>query len=351
MALTKRAAFTITLFSALFAFTAPAARAADGGASSSVSLQAEIQNIEKLTVKQGSSAKERHDALVRLARLRQLSGDIEGAAKNWLEAAAAIPGTVDDDALLSCAYCLAAMGEFDRAASALEPLLIKSSRARFLDTSIKAIKSGDVSTLAMLAGNSEYAQLKNEIYFMLWKISRGHGRDGNDTWRQKLIAEFPQTPEGRLAAGEKEQTVVVKPSPFWLFMGGLDSLPITVAETAPRPAQKPAAAASAPTAASPAPAAAPASKAVPAPAAPAPKQTPASVPAPAAASTGVKLQTGIFSQQENAQAHIDKLKKAGFSPSLEKRNDKWAVTVPAGSDTNRSIKELKDAGFESFPLK
>jgi tetratricopeptide (TPR) repeat protein len=297
-------------------------------AQNGISLDAEIQKIEKASGVQGISAEERHDALVRLARLRQLSGDIEGAARNWLEAAAALPGTVDDDALLSCAYCLAAMGEFDRASAALQPLLIKSSRARFLDTSIKAIKSGDISTLAMLAGNSEYSQLKNEIYFMIWKISRGLSRDGNDTWRQKLLAEFPQTPEGRLAAAEKERTVVVKTSPFWLFMGGLDSLPVTVAETAPRPApaQKPAAA----------------------PVTPAPKQQVApQAPAP----TGVKLQTGIFSRQENAQAHIDKLKKAGFSPSIEKRGDKWAVTVPAGADTNRSIKELKDKGFDSFPIR
>jgi hypothetical protein len=45
------------------------------------------------------------------------------------------------------------------------------------------------------------------------------------------------------------------------------------------------------------------------------------------------------------------LKAAGFSPSLEKRNEMWAVTVLAGTDTNRTIAELRAAGFESFPLK
>jgi hypothetical protein len=41
----------------------------------------------------------------------------------------------------------------------------------------------------------------------------------------------------------------------------------------------------------------------------------------------------------------------GFSPSLESRNEKWAVMVPAGSDTNRTIAELCAAGFESFPVR
>ena len=77
--------------------------------SQSVSLEAEIQNIERTIAGQGLSPALRHESLVRLARLRQLSGDIEGAARNWLEAAAAIPGRIDDDALLACAYCLAAM--------------------------------------------------------------------------------------------------------------------------------------------------------------------------------------------------------------------------------------------------
>jgi hypothetical protein len=36
---------------------------------------------------------------------------------------------------------------------------------------------------------------------------------------------------------------------------------------------------------------------------------------------------------------------------MEKRNELWAVIVPAGTDTNRTIAELRAAGFESFPLK
>jgi len=290
-------------------------------AQNSVSLEAEIQKIEKETNRQGISGAERHDAFVRLAQLRQLSGDIEGAAKNWLEAAAAETGKIDDDALLACAYCLAAMGEWDRAGMAIEPLLIKSERARFLDASIKAIKSGDVSALAAIANNPDYSQIKSQIYFMLWKTSGSSA----EIWKQRLLAEFPQSPEGRLAAGENSSSIIIKTSPFWLFIGGLDSLLQETAaitkypsETENRPVT--------------------------------PSSTQDDKPAVPAAES-VRLQTGAFKQKANAETQMVKLRKAGFSPSLEQRNDLWSVTVPAGVDANRTIAELKNAGFDSFPVK
>ena len=284
----------------------------------SVSLEAEILKTENAAYLQSASAAERHDALVRLARLRQLSGDIEGAAKNWLEAAAAIPGKVDDDALLACAYCLAAMGEWDRAATALEPLLLKSARARFLNAGIKAVK-GDSFALEAMANDFEYYQMKSEIYFILWKTS------GSEIWRQRLAAEFPGSPEGRLAQNESSgaSSVVVKPSPFLLFIGGLDSLPVEKVEIPASVRAEPSA------------------------------EKPAAV--PSAEKESAKLQTGLFGKKANAEAQMAKLKKAGFSPLLESRSgnngEMWAVVVPAGADTNRTIRELKSAGFDSFPLK
>jgi len=300
-------------------------------AQTGVSLETEIQNIETSVNRQEISPVQRHSALVRLARLRQLSGDIEGAAKNWLEAAAAIPGSVDDDALLSCAYCLAAMGEWDKAAAALDPLLPNYARARFLNAGIIAVKSGDISPLAAIAADPEYSLMKSEIYFMLWKTSRG---DGADLWRQRLIAEFPQSTEGQLAAGgsraagnslsaEGSRAVFVRPSPFWLLIGGLDSLPIERTETAARPTPQ---------------------------SSPAAQERPASAPA-TPQSAAVRLQAGLFSRETNAQAHMANLRQAGFSPSIEQRGEMWAVTVPAGTDANRAIRELKDAGFDSFPIR
>jgi len=354
----KKTVFLILIITSACAFGQRTVFAQTG-----VSLEAEIQNMEKAVNKQGIQPEQRHETLVRLAQLKQLSGDVEGAARNWLEAAAAIPGNVDDDALLACASCLAAMGEWDRARTALEPLVFKLQRARFLDTGIKAIQSGDVSVLAALADNPQYSPMRNEIYFMLWKISSGQAAEG---WRWKLLAEYPQSPEGRLAAVESSSAIIVKPSPFWLFASGLDSLPLS-AETFMA-----AKLASSVIPQNPAPqVGAPVKESTPAPQvnAPATSTTVIKAPQPAAAQSNftsqgnepaqatvpssetAKLQTGLYSQQVNAEMQMEKLRKAGFTPFLEKRNEKWAVIVPASPDQGRTIRELRDAGFESFPVK
>jgi len=52
---------------------------------------------------------------------------------------------------------------------------------------------------------------------------------------------------------------------------------------------------------------------------------------------------------------VAKLRQAGFSPSIEQRivngNEMWAVIVSAVTDQGRAIRELREAGFESFPVK
>jgi cell division septation protein DedD len=329
-------------------------------AQTGVSLEAEIKNIEASVSKQGVSAVEKHAALVRLARLRQISGDIEGAARNWFEAAGAVPGRVDDDALLSCAYCLSAMGEWDRAITALEPLLQKSPRARFLDTAVRTIKTGDSTTLSAMADNSAYSQFKAEILFVLWKTAKG---DVSEKWRQRLIVEFPQTPEGRLAVGQSSSSVIVSPSPFWLFAGGFDSLPVLASEKSGETIAVQTAT-SAQTAMS-------AQAATPAQTSSVTQTTPAfqvsasqanvsqpSAPQVQTSQSSVstaRLQTGVFGRQANAQTQVSNLRQAGFSPSIEQRivngNEMWAVTVPIGTDQARAIRELREAGFDSFPVK
>jgi hypothetical protein len=227
-----------------------------------------------------------------------------------MEAATAIPGRVDDDALLAFACCLTAMGEWDMAANVLEPILSKSMRARFLYFSIRAIQSGNTAALEAIADNPEYSGIKSEIMFILWKITDDTSSEG---WRQRLENEFSQTPEGRLAASASSaasSAITVRPSPFWLFAGGLDSLPLIAVETA---AQSPV------------------------------FQPPAST---------ARFQTGIFRSQNNAQSLMASLSQAGFSPSIEQRivnnNEMWAVTVPVGTDQARTASQLRSAGFDSF---
>ena len=302
--------------------------------SSGTSLALEIRNLERESARQGAAPVERHAALVRLARLRQLSGDIEGAARNWLEAAAAIPGVVDDNALLSCAYCLAAMGEWERASVALEPLVSKNTRARFLDISIKAIQSGDTSALAAIADTPAFAGMKHEILFLLWKISRA---EAAEMWRQRLTAEFPQTPEGRLAITNDQ--LVMSPSPFWFLLGRLDSLPLSAEreqgtgnrEQRTESREQRAETREQGTGTR--------------------EQRPETRESPAAAPASARVQTGVFSREVNAQAQAANLRNAGFFPVIEQRGDRWAVTVPAGQDASRTINDLRAAGFDSFLIR
>jgi len=306
-------------------------------AQTGIALETEIKKIEAFASKQGISAVEKHDALVSLARLRQLSGDIEGAAKNWFSAAGAIPDKLDEDALLSCAYCLSAMGEWDRTITALEPLLLKSQRARFLYATVKAIKTDDLSELVSLADNPDYSQTKVEILFVLWKLTNG---ESSTKWRQRLVNEFPQTPEGRLATGNS--SAIIKPSPFWLLASGLDSLPILASEKSSATIAVQATATQA----------TPVAQTTTVKSSTSVAQASQS-PSPQTAT--VKLQTGIYSQQDNAQAQVAKLKQAGFTSSIEQRivngKEMWVVTVSANKDQASAISELRSAGFESFPVK
>jgi cell division septation protein DedD len=304
-------------------------------------LGAEIQDLEQKMFAEMSPA-ERHDALVRLAQLRQLSGNIAIAAVNWLEAAAADPR--DDAALVSGAFCLAAVGEWEKAASVLRPLLASGKQglpmlqARYLDASLIAWTAQDASTLAALAGDSEFAVLRPMIYYTLWQIITRNpnirGGAGAELWKSRLLAEFPQSPEARAAAPEKYKNAPVisaVQSPLWLLFPG-------AAGSASPPPQPPKSTA-------------PAEPLGP---------TIAPIPAKPAAATAAKpaavvLQTGLFSKETNAHAQSDALRKAGFTAAISRKQvngtEYWAVTVPAGENTNKTIQELKKAGFESYPVK
>ncbi|MDR2718800.1 MAG: SPOR domain-containing protein [Treponema sp.] len=310
-------------------------------------LGTEIQNLEQ-KLSAGISPAERHDALVRLAQLRQLSGNIAIAAVNWLDAAAADPN--DDAALVSGAFCLAAIGEWEKAALALRPLLasgrqgLSMLQARYLDASLRAWTANDASTLAVLAGDSEFAALRPMIYYTLWQIiTRNPGVRGAanaELWKSRLLAEFPQSPEARAVSPEKQKnspSVSTVQSPLWLLFPGAAG---SVSVAPPKPAAPVEPPKSAVSVESPKPAAA--------------------VEPPKPAATGnapspVVLQTGLFSKEANARAQFDALQKAGFIAAVSRKlvngAEYWAVTVPGGQNTNKTIQELKKAGFDSFPVK
>jgi cell division septation protein DedD len=318
-------------------------------------LGVEIQSLEQRLLA-GISTAERHRVLVRLANLRQVSGNIATAAANWLEAAAVNPD--DESALINGAYCLIAIGEWEKAALALRPLLVSGKRglsmlkAWYLDACLRAWSSsgnGDASALVALAGNPEFLPLRPLIYYTLWRTITGNpdvrGAGSAEQWKTRLLAEFPKSPEARVVNTEKAETSFsfsAVQSPLWLFLPGTTGSVFTEPVVSVEPV-RPAAPPVTPSATPPV----------------APSVTPPVAPPPAAAVpptvAGGLLQTGLFSREANANAHSEALRKAGFSATISRKQvngvDHWAVTVPAGQDSKKTAQDLKNAGFDSFPIK
>ncbi|MCL2044257.1 MAG: SPOR domain-containing protein [Treponema sp.] len=304
------------LFAIILFLAAGNGYAQNPGLISSWQLGAEILELEGRLSQPRITASERHEALVRLARLRQLSGDLAGAAENWLDAAAA--NQSDDAALVAGAYCLAAIGEWERALWAINPLLASGRQgmpliqAHYLDASLRARITGDVSLLASLADNPLFAPLHPLILYTLWRITDENpsfAPEGSaQRWESRLRAEFPQSPEARASSSGTTESIVQ--GPIWMLFPGMTTTP----------------------SASRTPSAAP--------------------PAAMTGTTGPVLQTGVFSREANAQGQAEALRRAGFTAFVTSRMvngvEHWAVTVPAGQDSNRTSQELTRAGFDSF---
>jgi cell division septation protein DedD len=329
-------------------------------------LGAEIQSLEQKLSSADISPVERHDALTRLARLRQLSGNIAGAATNWLEAATINPG--DDSALIAAAYCLTAIGEWERASSAIRPLLASGRwgpltlEARYLDACLKswssvndtkgAATNGDASALADLAGNPEFISLRPLIYYTLWQTMTRNpdiqGAGNAEQWKSRLLAEFPNSPEARVINPGKAGTsisVSAVQSPLWLLLPGTTGSALAQPPKPAGPVRTPVSTHNV------TPAAPPVTTPV------APASPPVKTPAPGVENTAstIVLQTGVFGKEANARAKSEALQKAGF-PAIVSRKlingaEHWAVTVPAGQDAKKTMQELKKAGFDSFPVK
>jgi hypothetical protein len=264
-----------------------------------VSLAAEIAKGEKLP----ADPAEKYEALLRLARLFQLSGNLERSAAAWIEAAAAAPGGRDDSALLEGARILIALGEYEKAEEGIALAAVREKAgALYLAALIDAFRSGDGRALVRMAEDPGFASRRGEIYYTLWKIS------GDVRWKDKLLEEFPQSPEGMIAKGA--QGVSPAATPHWLLFPG------RAAVTAAPPA--------------------------------------VSAAASGTDASGAFLQTGLYGREENAAATAEKLKKAGFDALVRRRvvngTGYWAVSVAPGQDMNRTIRILKEAGFDSFPV-
>ena len=270
-----------------------------------VSLGPEISRLEGLS--SGSAANnvagDRYNSFMRLARLNQLAGNTEAALRAYEGALSVSPG--DSRALLEQGRLYISFGEYEKANAAIQSLLAGLSgpenggrdlsiQSLYLAAQIGVFQSGDTRPLEAMAEEAAFAAYRSGIYYTLWKIT------GRESYLNLLAADFPQSPEAWITSGR----IGSDPTPLWLLFPGRDSI-----------------------------AAAPQNRVL---------QPPF-------------LQTGLFSREENARAHAESLGRSGFEAQVTGRRvnnaDYWAVIVSGGTDINAEIKKLKDAGFDSFPVR
>jgi cell division septation protein DedD len=295
----------------------------------------EMLNLEQKLASPVLSSFERYEALIRLARLKQLSGNISGAAANWLDAVAVNPN--DDNALVAGAYCLTAIGEWEKAYQAIQPLITSTRRepavlqAFYLDAYLRTVTYSNASPLTALAGDQGFVSLRPMVYYTLWQILNRNpnisGADNAESWKARLIAEYPGSPEA-LIAGSGGTSVSAVQSPMWMLFPGTP-----VAGSAARP-----------------------TAVTPTPPAPAPRPATPPAPQPVQASAASLLQIGVYSSEANARNQVEALRKAGFSATISSKlvngAELWAVTVPAGQNQSKTMQDLKRAGFaDAFPVK
>ena len=270
-----------------------------------VSLSAEIFRLE--TVASGTpaetTARQRHDAFVELARLHQLSGNRPAALLAYEGALALLPD--EGQTLLRQARFLISVGEFEKADAAVSALLGGDRgrelliQGRFLGAQLQAFRFGNTRHLTALAEDADFAEFRSGIYYTLWRLTSA------ETYRTRLAAEFPRSPEAGIAAGD----VYFAATPLWILFPGRDSIEL----------------------------------AAPVIAAPPPVQD-----------AGRFLQAGLFGREANAAGFAEQIRSAGFQPQIIVRQiqgrDHWAVGVNSGADVNSMLRRLQDAGFQAFPL-
>jgi hypothetical protein len=192
-------------------------------AQESFSFQTETARLRGLIASPQSAPRQKHDLLVELAEILQLSGDNEGAAAAWKDAAAAVPGERDERAILEMAACLMAIGEWDEASVAVRLLLLTGNdapgimlRAKYLAAQIEAFVRGDTAALEFFLNDTDYAALKPAIYYTLYITTK------QENYKSRLVAEFPASPETRLLTDDTTPF----PGAMWLLYPGRESITI-----------------------------------------------------------------------------------------------------------------------------
>ncbi|MDR1029806.1 MAG: SPOR domain-containing protein [Treponema sp.] len=279
--------------------------------STQILLMEEVQRIEETVIISKLSPGDKQEAFIRLAKLLQLSGNLEDAAKAWKNAALADPQNQHDTALVEGAFCLVGLGEMEQAETQVKPLLQSKHpgtriKARYLNAHIQAFRSGELAPLLTLVDDPDYERYMPGIYYTLWKVSN------IELYQSKLLSTYPQSPEALIIKQEasSNRPVSAQPSALWLLFPGRDQVRLEALGqgTADSGTEKEA----------------------------------------------PWLQTGLFSKEENAQVMATDLKFLGFEAVVVHRlvngTSFWAVTVPAGPDIQKTKVQLQEKGFEAFSV-
>ncbi|MHB9292958.1 hypothetical protein Holit_02075 [Hollandina sp. SP2] len=275
----------------------------------------EMRRLEETVKISKLSSGERQEAFIRLAHLFQLTGNFEGAVKAWNDAALADPQNQHDPALLERAFCLVALGEIDQAEAQVKPLLQSPHpgtrlKARYLHAQIQAFRSGELAPLRALLDDPDYERYIPGIYYTLWKLS------AIELYKTRLLSLYPQSPEARIVTpgASNSGPVSLWPLALWLLFPGREQVTLT-----------------------------------------APVQDAEGNSLPTTTDKEAKvLQVGLFSKEANAQAMVAQLKAAGFdalvAPRTVRGTSYWIVTVLPGPDIQKTMVQLQEKGFESFPV-
>jgi tetratricopeptide (TPR) repeat protein len=341
-----------SIFFAALLYAALNCAASAFGAGTSVladAIQAELTKLTSTAI----DARARHDSYIQLARMLSLSGDIEGAASAWENAAYADPEARNDTALLESAACYVSMGEWEKADAIVKLLLLTvrddkniSKRTIYLNGQIEAFHYGNTAALELIADDKEYLVFSPAIYYTLWQVS------GQERYKAKLLSRFPNSPEAcSIMSGGGALRVSALPSAGWLLFPGRGEFsagPAVPAPSASLPVKSDSMQSQQP----------------------APPRANASTLPPRQAAAGEALsqdnrtdgrisarvlQTGLYKNKRNANLQLNRLKEAGFNASVSNRTVSgeayWTVSIRIPSDSTQkdTIQRLKERGFDAFP--
>ncbi len=282
-----------------------------------------LEYLEK-QINASQDVQDKRDLLIVSASIHENAGFYETAAKNYERAAALAASAASESSsslLVQAARCALSFGD-EQLADTYLASVAKNSVSQEIASKIKLYAvwswlskiSDEESLHEPLVILSSYVDMKgmeavqSSILLTLWYLT------GNNTYSSRLVNEYSSSMETAVVQGK----IQLMPSPFWYFVPRKTAVYESVPEekTDRPPVQ----------------------------------ETYGSE----AESIILHYQLGFFRNRENAQELIDRLTKAGFTPSIKEEvrqsgTTYYAVIVAENSAGDAGAK-LKNAGFECYPV-